>query len=581
AGVQRKAFAAQAYAALRTTVENDRIAAFDARDGLYGGEQSFLDWREQTYAPWVTGDLASMASSKALSTNAAHYRALLLTAQLAREARRLTDARKYTAWASTLKAAMRRRFWLSDAGLYSSMTAGHFDGAPLHRYDSLGSSLAILHGIADRAQADSMLSRYPHGPMGPPVVFPQQRDVPVYHNRAIWPFVTAYSLRAAAASGHISAADRAYDSLVRGAALNLSNMENLEWLSGQGMLMDERRPGLSGPVINSRRQLWSVGAYLGMVVRQVFGVQVADAGVAFAPFMTSHVRRTLLAGGDTASLHDLKLRGKSVHVQLLLPAVESRDGRYPVRSVRLNGKPVRGPVAWARLRDGDKIAIAFGALVPAKDAVRLVGNDPYADDPAVYGPATPALRLGANGVEIAGKPEAGVSVAPALDGARRPCYAVEALHAATGNRSHRSAPVCTATATYPLTAPLRNWGAPGDVYTGVWFMLNSGGAHAVQLGYVNLANAINLGISNGVKWLEVHDMAGRTVARGVVQMPHTQPGAAPSYSTPVQWQARPGRYRIVLSDHYNMSYLAANAQFEKGGGPRNRVDLHAVRITRP
>lgn len=42
-------------------------------------------------------------------------------------------------------------------------------------------------------------------------------------------------------------------------------MENLEWLSGQPMLKDRQAQGdLSGPVVDSRRQLWSVGAYLGM-----------------------------------------------------------------------------------------------------------------------------------------------------------------------------------------------------------------------------------------------------------------------------------------------------------------------------
>jgi hypothetical protein len=33
--------------------------------------------------------------------------------------------------------------------------------------------------------------------MGAPVIWPQQQDMPVYHNRAIWPFVTAYGLKAA------------------------------------------------------------------------------------------------------------------------------------------------------------------------------------------------------------------------------------------------------------------------------------------------------------------------------------------------------------------------------------------------
>ncbi|MCQ4504275.1 hypothetical protein NON27_29285, partial [Vibrio parahaemolyticus] len=72
---------------------------------------------------------------------------------------------------------------------------------------------------------------------GVPVYFPQQPDVPVYHNRAIWPCVTAYSLRAAHQTQNVAAANNAIQSVVRGTATNLSNMETLEWLSGKSFII--------------------------------------------------------------------------------------------------------------------------------------------------------------------------------------------------------------------------------------------------------------------------------------------------------------------------------------------------------
>ena len=42
-----------AYTAISNTIESDRLAAYDDRDGLYRGETSFLDWREQTYPDWM------------------------------------------------------------------------------------------------------------------------------------------------------------------------------------------------------------------------------------------------------------------------------------------------------------------------------------------------------------------------------------------------------------------------------------------------------------------------------------------------------------------------------------------------
>ena len=618
---ERAAFAARALRALTNTIENDRLAAFDAQDGLYTGEQSFLDWRDQSYASWIVDDLASMASAKSVSTNAAHYQALRLAARLSRDAGDAPRAARYDGWAAQLKAAINARLWLPDAGMYSSLTAAHFDGAPLHKFDWLGQSLAIVTGIASDAQARSILARYPHGPMGPPVIWPQQPGMPVYHNRAIWPFVTGYGLRAAARAGNVAVADAAYDSLMRGAALNISNMENLEWLSGQPLLLDEKNPALIGPVINSRRQLWSVGAYLGMVAETVFGVTATDEGVRFQPFVTARLRREVFAGTRQATLHDLPLRGKRVSVRLLLPAAGTGQGVHRVEKVLLNGAPAGATIAWERLRDGDMIELALGAVSAGDSAITRVNADPYLESPAVFGPRDPVideitrdadghtrLRFGASGKGAAYRiyrdgrqVAAGVAPGAWTDRALRPyaCYAIEAAYPASGNRSHHSAPRCVGAASEigvndarvssnlkatPGAAPyLAGWGAPQDRFYLRGLRIDAAGDYALQLRYRNEANQINLGISGGVKWVTVDDAAGRTVAQGVVQLPHTRPAIGAALSTPLALRLRPGAYRVRLSDFYNMSYLESNASFSGAGGtggPSNRVDLFGVRVQR-
>ncbi|MGJ9420238.1 esterase [Massilia sp. CMS3.1] len=621
---ERAAFAARALRALSNTIENDRIAAFDGSDGLYTGEQSFLDWRDQSYAAWITNDLAAMAGAKSVSTNAAHYKALTLAARLARDAGDAVRAARYEAWAAQLKAAINERLWLPDAGMYSSLTAAHFDKAPLHKFDWLGQSLAIVTGIASANQASSILARYPHGPMGPPVIWPQQPGMPVYHNRAMWPFVTGYGLKAAAQVGNVAVADAAYDSLMRGAALNMSNMENLEWLSGQPLLLDEKNPSLIGPVINSRRQLWSVGAYLGMVVENVFGVSATDEGVKLQPFVTTRVRRERFAGTAQATLHNLRLHGARVSVRLLLPAASSAQGYHKVDKVLLNGAQVAATIPWARLQDGDTIEIALGAVVAGEHAMTRVNADPYVESPAVFGPREPAihtverdaagharLRFGSGGngagtvyhVYRDGK-QVAAKVAPGAwtDPAPHPyaCYAIEAAYPVSGNRSHHSAPRCAGTASDILVsdprvssnlkarpgavARLAGWGAPQDRFELRDLRIDSGGEYAFQLRYRNEAHQINLGISGGVKWLAIEDAAGRTVAGGVIQLPHTLPGrgAAPAgLSTPLHARLQPGAYRLRLGDFYNMSYLESNASFSGAGGatgPSNRFDLFGVRV---
>ncbi len=632
---ERRAFAATALRALTNTLENDRIAVYDRADGLYNGEQSFLDWREQSYAAWIPGDLASMATSKALSTNAGHYKALTLASQLAAEQGDKALADKYAAWAADLKRAINQRFWQADTGMYSSLTAGHFDGAPMYKYDWLGQSLAIVTGIADDRQAQSILARYPHGPLGAPVIYPQQSGVAIYHNRAMWPFVTAYGLKAAAMHGNVAVADAAYDSLMRGAALNLSNMENLEWLSGQPMLEDKRNADgkpvdLSGPVVNSRRQLWSVGAYLGMVVGEVFGVRTTDSGIALRPFVTAKLRREALAGTDVATLNNLTVRGKRMRVRLLLPAAapsdkEDSQGYYAVDSVTVNGKAATPSLDWSALGDDNEIDIQLGKLLPGRQEKRSVSAKSLLSDPSVYAPFEPRivkLERGTYGfptLHIA-YPGASKGVVYNIyrngelatrritankwadrraarlgkDGNGNLCYAVEAMYTGSGNRSHHSAPVCLEADTEigagdarvessvaAIGGRIAGWGKPADSFAVRDIRVARDGSYALQISYRNTAHQINLGISGGVKWLSLKDDGGKVVASGVVQLPHSPERAGPSYSTPIRAKLKAGSYRLELEDHYNMTYLKSNTTYSDAGGvkgPSNQFDIHGVRV---
>jgi hypothetical protein len=618
---ERAAFAATVLKALSNTIENDRLAAFDVRDGLYTGEQSFLDWREQTYGDDIAGDLARMASAKAVSTNVAHYKALTLAAQLAAEQGDAARARRYGDWASRLKSAINAHFWLEEAGLYASLTAAHFDGAPLRKFDWLGQSLAILTGVADARRRDRILASYPHGPAGAPVIYPQQQGVPIYHNRSIWPFVTAYGLDAAAAGANVSVADAAYASLLRGAALHLSNMENMEWLSGRPLLHHPDNPVLDGPVINSRRQLWSVAAYLGMVIRNVFGVGVTDTGLRIHPFVTARLRREQFADSDAILLDRLHVRGKEIRVRVVLPAAVDGDGYYEVAGVTVDGKPADRTIPWAVLGARSEIEVRLGALNAGRQAIRRVDGDPLATDGPLFAPFEARIegvarndqghievriadarnkdvhyRIYRNGRLVADRLDTAHWIDTAPSG-RANCYAVEAVSIASGNASHHSAAVCAEPALdIPVTDArvrsnvgvardgvprLKDWGVPQDRLAIGGIDLDTQGRYGFQLRYVNTSHAINTGISNGVKMLAIKDAAGRVVAQRVVQMPHIPPDSAPMYSTPADVVLDPGRYTVEVHDFYNMSYLSSNAVYGAGGGksgPLNRVDLYGLRI---
>jgi len=262
-------FADRTYRALTDTLAQDRRYVFDPRIGLYRGETSFLDWRDQSYPASTAHDVVFIAQSFALSTNVLHYDALRLAADMAGRHADQAAAARYSRQARALKRAINARFWRPDSGLYMSYIGGPVDPEPFDAYDLLGLDLAITSGVADSRRATESLEHYPAWAAGSPVIWPERRDEPIYHNRAIWPFVSEYTLRAARRVGDPWLIALEVRSLMRGAALNASNMENYALLS-----QSTHVPGpLGGPVVDSPRQLWSVAGYLDMVVRGVFGLQ--------------------------------------------------------------------------------------------------------------------------------------------------------------------------------------------------------------------------------------------------------------------------------------------------------------------
>ncbi len=364
-GDERTAFRDRAFEAIRNTLEHDRATIHDARDGLYSGEQSFLDWREQTYPAWTAGDPAQIAMSKSLSTNLLHLNAMRLVAELAEEKGEAEAAARYQAWAESLAERIRAHFLLED-GRLSTFSTNTLDPAPTEQFDALSIAFAVEQGVLSDDEAARAVAAYPHTGKGTPTIWPQQQATPIYHNRSFWPFVVGYWIDAARQVKNDRAVSFGTWSLVRSAALNLSNMENFELMSGKAWL-DDSDPTMSGPVVNSQRQLWSVAGYISMVQSTLFGVEAAGDGIRVQPYVTRHLRHAFFSATDTIALRGLNWRGKAIDIEIALPPVAARaDGLYPgayeIASVALNGQPLADPDAFLRaadLAESNTIAIAL------------------------------------------------------------------------------------------------------------------------------------------------------------------------------------------------------------------------------
>jgi hypothetical protein len=625
-GAEREAFRDRAYEALANTAEHDRLVAFDAGDGLYRGEQSFLDWREQSYPGWTASDTVQIGMSKSLSTNVAHHRLLVTAAAFADQKGLDAPRDRYQAWADALASAI-QALWLAEDGLFATYTTTALDPAPARRFDLLGSALVATSGIADASQRESIVASYPHLPKGAPVIWPQQKETPIYHNRAIWPFVTALWLRAAQRAENPVAAAHAMRSLIRGAALNLSNMENFEMVSGAPWVDDG---AFSGPVVNSQRQLWSVAGFVSLVHDALFGLETSAAGIRFAPFIPADIRASLLGGAERIALSNLRFRGKRISV--LVHLADGGDA-LTAASVTLDGQDQGlGFIAADDLADGSVIEVTL-APVTRPGAITEAGD--AADYENLFGPRTPVITsLSENGgllqlaIDTQGEDAAGIALDVYRDGAlvasdlpgtttlfsdagsgaqtsESYCYSVEARFLSSGNRSQHARPVCwwgagnARIATIPATSfqavggtltmnhgrwHYEGWGDPGHTLTVPSFQPTFSGTHYVQLLAGNGAGPFNTGVTCGVKLIEVFDGA-TLVANGYAVMPHlgTWDDWRESSLIAVELDAAKS-YRIVIREDgaaVNMSEREHFSLYGGSGGASgrfNRVNIAELKV---
>ena len=604
---------------LCATIEQDRRLVFNPRTGLYRGEQSFLDWREQTYPARTKHNCLAIGTSEALSTNVGHFIILHTAAQWLRHAGHGSAADRYAEWSETLRVAINERLYDEEAGLYATyLLAEQTMPIRAKRYDLLGQCLAILAGVADADRAHQLLDNYPTGPHGPPVVHPQESTVPIYHNHAIWPFVTAYWAKAARTVGHADAAAAAVLSKVRGAALFLSNMENLDLASGQ---VHGLAHGLSGPVINSRRQLWSVAGFVSIVQDVLFGMETTDDAIRFLPLVPIETHARFFADASTMHLRRLNYRGKTIDVTLQLPdnaadtiAAAGAAAAFLAAEVEVNGRSVGDSfVHFAELAAHNTWTIRLRPATPSKHA-KLKRIDEMTNAAAVFAPQTPRWRaIGQDGVELVDghvrlhfeSPSAheivfniyrdGTRVAhgvaanqwtdPEPQGGRLHEYAVEAMHPRYGNHSYTSEPR-SFWASDPQEMNCSSTMCRQDLID-VPLSIERAGEHLITLRYTNANGAINTGLTCAVKRLEIIDDAtGVRVAADYTILPQTGGPEIEHCSAPLVARFHaPGTYQLrIFEDEWsrNMTYFEHNARYtgHEGGGPEpvNVICLNGVRV---
>ena len=106
-------------------------------------------------------------------------------------------------------------------------------------------------------------------------------------------------------------------------------MENFDFISG---LPYKENGVLSGPVVNSRRQLWSVAGYLSIIQDVIFGLETSWNKIKFNPYITNQIRNEFFKNTSEISLFNFKYKDTKNDVIIYLPEISNnKAGKFEIK----------------------------------------------------------------------------------------------------------------------------------------------------------------------------------------------------------------------------------------------------------
>ena len=345
----------QAYGIIKNSIDDDLYNIYDGVTGLAKGESSFLDWREQTYPKWMQP--ADIYSSENLGTNAVHYQANRVLAQMAKLLGDPKASARYTKIADQIKRGINRYLWQPAKGYYGQYLYGRNFAILSPRAEALGEALTILFDVADSVRQQQIISRVPITPFGISCIYPQIPGIPPYHNNAVWPFVQAYWLLAAAKAGNESSVMESISAIYRPAALFLTNKENFVADNGDFL----------GTQINSSNMLWSLSGNISIIHKLIFGISFTTDGLLFSPFVPE-------AWQGKRSLDHFSYRDAMLHIDL-------EGYGHEIKTFMLDGKRLAKAFIPSTLTGTHSIRIILSNKTQGHPGIHEVENG--------WSPATP------------------------------------------------------------------------------------------------------------------------------------------------------------------------------------------------
>jgi hypothetical protein len=345
----------QSFEIIKKSAADDITTLCDNSTGLFRGESSFLDWREQTYPRWM--EPKDIFCSLNLGTNVVHCMTYSILNMMAAEQQLGSDVSKISI---AIKEAINNNLWLENKGYFGQYLYGrnHYSLSP--RSEALGEALAVLYNVADKNRQKSVIENTPVTEFGIPCIYPQIPNIPPYHNDAVWPFVESFWAWASAKTGNEKSVSNAISNIYRASAFFLSNKENYVATTGD----------YAATQINSDRQLWSVAGNLSTFYRVIFGMQFTPSSLRFFPLIPKSYK-------NKYDLENFKYRNS------LLDITITGFGNT-IKSFSIDGRNVKTAEISANLTGKHKVLITLGGMRTESSKINIVSNS--------YSPETPEVK---------------------------------------------------------------------------------------------------------------------------------------------------------------------------------------------
>lgn len=347
----------EAIHAIENTLNDDMRVVWNDTYKLMHGEQSYLDWREQTYPKWMQPK--DIYESMCLGTNVMFAEAFKVRDMMIGASPANNIVPMWLGIDKEIANSINNNLWIPNMGYYSEYLYGGVYPIQSQAVDNLGQALAIIFDVANPEMARSIISKTPYTPYGISSVYPQQPDTKPYHNDAVWPFVQAYWNLAAAKAKNMAAVEKGLASMFRAAALFSTNKE----------LFVAHNGDFRGTAVNSDSQLWSCTGMAAMIFRVIMGMDFKPDGISFSPVVPP-----ALSGEKILS--DFHYRDANLTIKVIGTGVN-------IKSFTVNGKEESTRSIPADMKGDVEIVITMDNKVAPKSEIN--------NQPQAWMPSTPII----------------------------------------------------------------------------------------------------------------------------------------------------------------------------------------------